>query len=112
MRSAVRHGMTLECWASRSFAFQMANVGSEVDRTFRARERGNDARFASAKERCLALLFHTLEANLDSPADARRALRAMERYLDLVDRPDPRGEAALIRYFDCWGLAYAREAWL
>lgn len=110
MGGRTRHGMNLEQWGSHSLAFQMANVGSEVDRTFRARERGKDARFASAKERCLALFFHTLEANLGSPDDARRVLRALERYLELVDRPDSSGEAVLMRYFLAWGLDYAREA--
>lgn len=104
--------MGLEQWASNSLSFQMANVGAEVARTFRAREQGKDTRFSGAKERCLALFFHTLEANLGSAEDTYRILRAMERYLDLVEHPDPRGEAALIRYFDCWGLAYTREAGL
>lgn len=102
----VRHGMTAGGWAERGFPFQMANAGSEISRTFRARASGKAKRMVAARERCLALLFHTIDANIEtSPADARRAMRALEAFLEALDgEPGSLKERALDRYFLAWGL--------
>lgn len=109
---AVRHGMTAGGWAERGFPFQMANVGSEISRTFRARASGKAERMVAARERCLALPFHTIDASIEetSPADARRAMRALEAFLEALDgEPGSLKERALDRHFLAWGLRANEE---
>jgi len=42
-------------WAGLTLMEQMAHIGSEVERTIRAHERGREARFERAPERALEL---------------------------------------------------------
>jgi hypothetical protein len=94
-------------WERFSIIEQLANVGSEVDRTIRAHQTGNTTRFTNALERALSLF--DLTAADPRWAGHRRCevLRAREEFCRLFFEPDPPPSSAdgLRRYFLAFGVA-------
>lgn len=63
---------------------QMANVGSEVERSIRAREAGNEARFESAFERAMELFDLTVADPRWRGPRLRELTRAREEFRALL----------------------------
>jgi hypothetical protein len=92
-------------WRSLELCEQLAHVGSEVERTLRARENGQEARFERALERALELFDLTSADGRWRGARLREIRRAREEFLRLFYDPacDWSQAAGLRRYF----LAFA-----
>lgn len=91
-------------WQTLSLAAQLGNVGSEVSRALRARERGDRARQEAAFERALELL----DLTIGSPAlhGRRRELcRVREVLCDFLVGDNEYGSTA--RSLDAYFLAFA-----
>lgn len=69
-------------WKNHSIAFQMGNIGSEVSRARKWREKKNDARASKAIDRALELFSFTIDANLKNPARLHEILLAREEFCD------------------------------
>jgi hypothetical protein len=92
-------------WQTLELCEQLANVGSEVERTIRARAGGKPERFESALARALELFDLTARDHRWRGARRREALRAREEFVRLFFDPtcDARSADGLRRYF----LAFA-----
>ena len=100
MISALHPGLAGGRWQELSLLEQLANIGSEVGRASRARSLGNEARVATALDRCLELFDLTLAD--DRWRHRRREIaRAREIVCDfLVGDNDARSTAeSLDAYF-------------
>ena len=98
-------------WADLSLIEQMANIGSEVDRTVRAREAGREDRFELALARALELFDLTAaDARWRGPR-RREVLRAREEFCRLFFDPDmlPNSAAGLRAYFLHFAVAARRR---
>ena len=69
-------------WKNHPITYQMGNIGSEVSRSLKWAEKGNEKRTASAIDRALELFDFTIEANLKNPARLREILIAREEFCD------------------------------
>ena len=69
-------------WASMPFAQQMANVGSEVFRANKWKEKGNSDRALSAAERALELIDFTVDSFQEQRRSPRELLRMRELLCD------------------------------
>ncbi|MCI0432572.1 MAG: hypothetical protein L0271_02825 [Gemmatimonadetes bacterium] len=94
-------------WRALSLVEQLAHVGSEVERSIRASEAGNDTRFEHALARALELFDRTAADDRWRGARRREILRAREEYCRLFFDPDvPRASApGLRRYFLAFAVA-------
>jgi hypothetical protein len=88
-------------WAELSVVEQLANIGSEVDRTFRAHEAGRIDRRDNALARALELFDLTASDPRWRGPRRREVLRAREYFCDTLfsDCPDPRDATFLRKYF-------------
>ena len=68
-------------WLARPIAYQMGNIGSEVSRALKWRER-NPARSEKAVDRALELFDLTIEANLENHARLTEILKARDEFCD------------------------------
>jgi len=95
-------------WPTLSLVEQLAHVGSEVERTIRAHERANQARFDGALARALELFDLSAADERWRGPKRREILRAREQFCGLFfDESGPVGGAASLRkYF----LAFAAAA--
>ncbi len=95
-------------WLAMDICEQLANVGSEVERTLRARASGKTERFDSALERALELFDWTAQDDRWRGPRRREVLRARSEFVRLFFDPDcdPRSADGLRRYF----LAFAVRA--
>jgi len=95
-------------WLTMDICEQLANVGSEVDRTLTAHESGKTERFERALERALELFGWTAQDDRWRGARRREVLRARSEFVRLFYDPDcdPRSADGLRRYF----LAFAVRA--
>lgn len=95
-------------WAALRLAEQLANVGSEVERTIRAREEGRPDRFERALQRALDLFDLTARDERWRGHRRREILRAREEFVRLFygDPPEPHSVRGLRRYF----MAFANLA--
>jgi hypothetical protein len=105
--TAPGHTATGLHWERFSLVEQLANVGSEVERSIRAREMGNESRFGSALGRALALFDLTAADDRWRGPRRREVLRAREEFVRLFYDPNvPHGSAAgLRRYFLAFAVA-------
>lgn len=100
-------------WAELTLAEQMGNIGSEVDRAFRARSRGDVARAAQAFARALEL-FDLSGADERWRGPRRREQRRARELFCATFLSDPAGaqalddEAFLSRYFLQFAVAARR----
>ena len=96
-------------WKSLSIVEQLANVGSEVERTIRAHEAGKMERFDRALERALELFDLTAADDRWSGPRRREILRAREEFCRLFFDDPPAGSAAgLSRFFLAFAVAARR----
>jgi hypothetical protein len=98
-------------WSTFSVLEQLANVGSEVERTIRAHAAGNTSRFDSALARALELFDLTAaDARWRGPR-RREILRAREEFCRLFFSETPGGESipGLQRYFLYAAVAANRQ---
>jgi hypothetical protein len=87
-------------WHEMSLVEQLGNVGSEVDRSIRAWEGGNTARFNSAVDRALELFDLTAADDRWRGHRRREILRAREQFCALFWGDAPVWSASgLSRYF-------------
>ena len=68
-------------WLMKSIAYQMGNIGSEVSRALKWREK-NPARSGKAIDRALELFEFTIDANLENHARLTEILKAREEFCD------------------------------
>ena len=69
-------------WQNYSIAYQMGNIGSEVSRSFKWSEKGNEKRANSAIDRALELFDFTIESNVKNHARLTEILKAREEFCD------------------------------
>lgn len=102
------HASSAARWGTLTLMEQLAHVGSEVERTIRAHEAGNAARFDNALARALELFQLTAADDRWRGHRRREILRAREEFCRLFYASDvPAGSAAgMRRYF----LAFATAA--
>ncbi len=94
-------------WERFSLVEQLANVGSEVERTIRAHGGGNTDRFNNALDRALALFDLTAADQRWAGHRRREVLRAREEFCRVFFEVDPpvNSAAGLQRYFLAFGVA-------
>ena len=99
--SAPLHPGLHDRWPTFTVLEQLANVGSEVERTIRARAAGNASRFDSALARALELFDLTAADARWRGARRREILRAREQFCGLFfgDAADAGSAPGLQRYF-------------
>jgi hypothetical protein len=97
-------------WHAMPLVTQLANIGSEVDRAIRARERTNPERWASAFARALELFDLTAADTRWRGNRRREILRARELFCGLFYAAAPAaGDAAFLRkYFLEFAVAARR----
>ena len=95
-----------------TFVEQMANVGSEVERSVRAHEVGKPARFDHALTRALELFDLTAADARWAGPRRREILRAREEFCRLFFDPpvDPGSSEGLGAYFLQFAVAACRRA--
>lgn len=69
-------------WPTHSIVYQMGNIGSEVSRALKWKEKGNSHRAATAIDRALELYDLTIAANVNNPPRLREVLIAREEFCD------------------------------
>jgi hypothetical protein len=111
MTAPVGHSVTGLRWDRFSIVEQLANVGSEVERTIRAHDAGNSARFNNALARALALFDLTAADQRWAGHRRREVLRARAEFCRLFFEADPPADSAagLSRYFLAFGVAARRK---
>lgn len=97
-------------WAKLSFAEQMANIGSEVERALNWKTKHNDIYFRNAFERALELMDLSLEC-AKGYAKLKELCRLREALLDyfLGENQFKFNETALRRYFSNFTYAARRN---
>lgn len=65
MKQQLQHTTIAQTWDKASFAWQMANIGSEVERAIKWKEKGNDKFAQKAFFRALELFDLTLQITAD-----------------------------------------------
>lgn len=108
MTAPASHATLAARWQTLTLIEQMANVGSEVERSIRAWEARNEARLHHAVARALELFDLTAADERWRGARRREILRAREEFCRLFYDPDVPVQSApgLRRYF----LAFATAA--
>lgn len=98
-------------WGKLDLVEQMANVGSEVERTIRAHRTGKTSRFEPAFDRALELFDLTAVDPRWRGGRRREILRARDEFCRLFFDPEVPGDSAegLRRYFFHFALL-AQEA--
>jgi len=101
MDQIVQHKSARETWGEKSLAYQMGNIGSEVSRSLKNREK--PARFRGCFERALELFDFTIDSLQEKRefAKLREVCRAREEFCDFFNgnyyRTDP---AKMQAYYD------------
>lgn len=98
-------------WSAMPFAQQMANVGSEVFRANKWKEKGKNDRAMSAAERALELLDFTVDSLQKQHRSPREILRMRELLCDYFygDNSYASSGDALNKYFDAFSMKAARQ---
>lgn len=84
-------------WQEMSFCEQMANIGSEVSRTIKWKEKNNPNQSQKAFERALELIDITLTTNLRRTA-LIELCRLRENLCEEYFKPDTKGIEQLNKY--------------
>ena len=69
-------------WLTKTIAYQMGNIGSEVSRALKWSEKGNQQRADKAIDRALELFEFTIEANLQNHYRLTEILKARDEFCD------------------------------
>jgi len=98
-------------WPTFSIMEQLANVGSEVERTIRAHAAGNASRFDNSLARALELFDLTAADTRWSGPRRREILRAREEFCGLFFSATPQEDSSsgLQRYFLYAAIAANRQ---
>jgi hypothetical protein len=109
--AAPRHPGLGDRWAAFTLMEQLANVGSEVERTIRAHAAGNASRFDSALARALELFDLTAADTRWRGPRRREILRAREEFCRLFFSATPPEDSipGLQRYFLYAAIAANRQ---
>jgi hypothetical protein len=101
MSAPVHSGLAAGRWRSLTLVEQLAHVGSEVERTLRARDQGLTDRFDRAADRALELFDLTATDDRWAGARRREILRAREYFCRVCFGDDAEVDAPdyLRRYF-------------
>jgi hypothetical protein len=112
MTSTPGHSASSLRWERFSIVEQLANVGSEVERTLRAHNAGHTERFNSALGRALALFDLTAADQRWAGHRRREVLRAREEFCRLFFEANTPTSSAdgLRRYFLAFGIAARRTS--
>lgn len=78
----IHSGELRQNWKNYSIAYQMGNIGSEVSRSLKWSEKGNQKRANVAIDRALELFDLTIKANIKSHARLTEILKAREEFCD------------------------------
>ena len=107
-----RHAEVAQRWANLSVVEQLAHVGSEVERSIRARESGNATRLENALARALELFDLTAADERWRGPRRREILRAREEFCRLFydDSVSPNSVRGLRRYFLAFAVAARRRS--
>lgn len=102
-------GLSVERWHALSVHEQMGNIGSEVGRAIRAKEKGKTERMWGAIERALEL-FSVTVADPEHRRRLKEITRAREVVLDYLVGDNEYGSTGdgLERYFTAFALAAHR----
>lgn len=73
---------TLKDWGNHPITYQMGNIGSEVSRSLKWQEKGNEVRASKAIERALELFNFTILANRKNPSRLKEIIIAKEEFED------------------------------
>lgn len=101
MDQVIQHKDLYESWKTKSIAYQMANIGSEVSRSLK--NQAKPARFQGAYERALELFDFTINAAVENQAfpALKEICRAREEFCDYFNgnsfHTDP---IKMQRYYD------------
>lgn len=91
-------------WKELSLAEQMGNIGSEVSRSLKARQMGNEMRFEKAFARALELFDLTIES-VAEPWRLREICRAREEFCDYFMGNSWGTDAKkMMRYYDGFAM--------
>ena len=71
-----------EDWLTRPITYQMGNIGSEVSRSLKWTEKGNQSRADKAIDRALELFDFTIEANINNHFRLTEILKARDEFCD------------------------------
>src|SRR6184192_4164635 len=110
--SAPLHADAARRWHTFTLMEQLAHVGSEVERSIRAHERGNQSRFDGALARGLELFDLTAADDRWRGPKRREILRAREDFCALFwgDTDQPGAAASLSLYFLHFAVAARRAS--
>ena len=105
------HGSLAQRWGTFTLMEQLANVGSEVERSIRAHETANDSRFNNALARALELFDLTAADERWRGPRRREILRAREEFCRLFFDEDvaPDSARGLRAYFLAFAVAARRS---
>jgi len=106
--TAVHAGLAAGRWQTLTLAEQLGNIGSEVGRAIRARERDDGQRFAGALDRALELFDLTLADPRWRGARVREIARAREVTCDFLVGANDYGSTA--ESLDAYFLQFAFAA--
>ena len=89
-------------WLSRPITYQMGNIGSEVSRSLKWTQKGNQTRAAKAIDRALELFDFTIESNIQNHARLTEILKAREEFCDYFfgDNSCHTDPAKMQKYYD------------
>jgi hypothetical protein len=112
MTQPAGHRRSVERWGGMTISEQLAHVGSEVERVFRAREAGQEARAAHAMVRALELFDLTATDARWQGSRRREVLRTRETFCALVHdiRSSGHDTGPLSRYFLAAAVAARHQA--
>lgn len=94
-------------WVKLSLAEQMGNIGSEVERSIKWREKGNEKIAQAAFERSAELLELSIEAARDQVGQLRELVRVRECWFDYFVFDNQYQSTA-----ESWRKYFGQFAWL
>jgi hypothetical protein len=94
-------------WAKLSFIEQMTNIGSEVERSIKWKDKGQDKFFQKAFERLMELLDLTINLNIKNKGKLKELLRVKECLNDslVFENKYQSSDVAWRKYFRAFNLA-------
>lgn len=89
-------------WAEMPFPLQMGNIGSEISRAIKSKQRGNTERMEHAAARAIELFELSIDCNSDNSARLEELCRGKEEFCDYIFgkntfNTDP---VRMMRYYD------------
>ena len=107
----IHKGLTQERWNTLSMLVQLANVGTDIERTIRWKNQGNQEYSMQAFERALELLDMTIADPKNRGCRGRELLRAREALADhfFFDNEYNSTDQSWQDYFYQFGYAAALE---